>query len=163
MQMWFDVLSEQRILKVIYYQEYYTSTCEDIESYQLLVEHFNCQIPFLNFGHHLRKYFQLGLKECDQKVIKKALHLFLHRNENSSCSQVPVCRKTKLKISIQAMKLDSDVSTFVVHYKDPEIEHQYTSISYDVLSLIGEIGGVLGLTLGLSIFSLLQVLIDKLN
>ena len=68
-----------------------------------------------------------------------------------------------MKISIQAMKLDSDVSTFVVHYKDPEIEHQYTSISYDVLSLIGEIGGVLGLTLGLSIFSLLQVLIDQFN
>ena len=129
----------------------------------MLVEQFSCQISFLNFGNHLRRYFQLGLQECDQKVIKKALHLFLHRNESSSCTQVPVCRKTKLKISIQVMKLDSDVSTFVVHYRDPEIEHHFTSISYDVLSLVGEIGGVLGLTLGLSIFSLLQVLIDKFN
>ena len=144
-------------------QEHYASSCEDIESYQMLVEQFNCQIPFLNFGNHLRKYFQLGLKECDQEVIKKALDLFLHRNESSSCTQVPVCKKTKLKISIQVMKRDSDVSTFVVHYRDPEIEHHYTSISYDVLSLIGEIGGVLGLTLGLSFFSLLQVLIDKFN
>jgi hypothetical protein len=144
-------------------QEHYASTCEDIESYQMLVEQFNCQIPFLNFGNHLRRYFQLGLKECDQKVIKKALDFFLIRNESSSCTQVPVCRKTKFKISIQEMKLNADISTFVVNYRDPEIEHQYTSISYDVLSLIGEIGGVLGLTLGLSIFSLLQVLIDKLN
>jgi hypothetical protein len=73
-------------------QEYYASTCEDIESYQMLVEQFNCQIPFLNFGNHLRKYFQLGLKECDQEVIKKALDLFLHRNESSACTQIPVCK-----------------------------------------------------------------------
>ena len=144
-------------------QEYYESTCEDIESYQMLVEKFNCQIPFLNFGNHLRKYFQLGLQECDQKVVKKALYFFLHRNESSSCTQVPVCRKTKLKISIQEMNLNADVSTFVVNHNDPEIEHHFTSISYDVLSLIGEIGGVLGLTLGLSFFSLLQFLIERFN
>ena len=84
----------------------------------MLVEQFKCQIPFLNFGNHLRRYFQLGLQECDQKVIKKALDFFLYRNENSLCTHIPVCKKTKLKISIQVMKLDSDVSTFVVHYRE---------------------------------------------
>ena len=144
-------------------QEFYASACEDIESYKMLVEQFSCQIPFLNFGKHLRKYFRLDLKECDQKVIKKALDLFLYRNESSSCNHVSVCRKTKFQISIQVIKFNDDASTFVINYRDPEIVHHFTSISYDLLSLIGEIGGVLGLTLGLSIFSLLQVLIDKFN
>ena len=37
------------------------------------------------------------------------------------------------------------------------VEYNIDSISYDLQSLIGEIGGTLGLTLGLSFYSLLDL------
>ena len=41
-------------------------------------------------------------------------------------------------------------------YKYPEVIHSHTYISYDLISLIGELGGILGLTLGASILSLFE-------
>ena len=41
-------------------------------------------------------------------------------------------------------------------YSNPIVEYNTDSISYDLQSLIGEIGGTLGLTIGLSFFSLVE-------
>ena len=46
-------------------------------------------------------------------------------------------------------------------YKYPEIVHHNTYISYDLLTLIGEVGGLLGLTLGASGLSIIKSLIEK--
>ena len=43
-------------------------------------------------------------------------------------------------------------------FASPIVEYNIDSISYDLQSLIGEIGGTLGLTLGLSIYSLLDLI-----
>ena len=46
-------------------------------------------------------------------------------------------------------------------YKYPEVLHYNTYISYDILTLIGEVGGLLGLTLGASGLSIIKSLIEK--
>ena len=46
-------------------------------------------------------------------------------------------------------------------YKYPEIVHFNTYISYDLLTLIGEVGGLLGLTLGASGLSIIMSLLEK--
>ena len=46
-------------------------------------------------------------------------------------------------------------------YKYPEIVHHNTYISYDLLTLIGEVGGLLGLTLGASGLSIIMSLLEK--
>jgi hypothetical protein len=46
-------------------------------------------------------------------------------------------------------------------YKYPEVVHHNTYISYDLLTLIGEVGGLLGLTLGASGLSIIKSLIEK--
>ena len=46
-------------------------------------------------------------------------------------------------------------------YKYPEVVHHNTYISYDLLTLIGEVGGLLGLTLGASGLSIIKSLIGK--
>ena len=46
-------------------------------------------------------------------------------------------------------------------YKYPEIVHFNTYISYDLLTLIGEVGGLLGLTLGASGLSIIMSLMEK--
>ena len=49
-----------------------------------------------------------------------------------------------------------------VAYENPEVEYHNTYISYDLLSLIGEVGGILGLTLGASALTLLESLIQRI-
>jgi hypothetical protein len=44
-----------------------------------------------------------------------------------------------------------------VQYLDPIVEYNIDSINYDLQSMIGEVGGTLGLTLGLSGLSLVQM------
>ena len=46
-------------------------------------------------------------------------------------------------------------------YKYPEVVHHNTYISYDLLTLIGEVGGLLGLTLGASGLSIIMAFIEK--
>ena len=52
--------------------------------------------------------------------------------------------------------LDEEKSTIELVLASPIVEYNIDSISYDLQSLIGEIGGTLGLTLGLSIYSLMD-------
>ena len=47
-------------------------------------------------------------------------------------------------------------STIELVLASPIVEYNIDSISYDLQSLIGEIGGTMGLTLGLSIYSLID-------
>ena len=44
-----------------------------------------------------------------------------------------------------------------VAFANPEVEHQNTYVSYNLISLLGEIGGILGLTLGASTLTLLEL------
>ena len=49
-----------------------------------------------------------------------------------------------------------NMSMVVVAYSNPEVLTYNTYISYDLLSFIGEVGGILGLTLGISALTLLE-------
>ena len=53
-------------------------------------------------------------------------------------------------------------SAIWVQYFNPEVLIYNTYISYDLLSLIGEVGGILGLTLGASALTLLETILHKI-
>ena len=93
-------------------------------------------------------------------MVKNALSLFLNPDQ-TSCIETSVCNKTKFSFTIQ--EFDFEGVSFSIGFQDPEIEHHHTLITFDLLSLFGEIGGVLGLTLGLSTMSLIQVLINAIT
>ena len=50
-----------------------------------------------------------------------------------------------------------------VGYSNPEVLTYNTYISYDLLSLIGEVGGILGLTMGISVLTLLESLLQHIH
>ena len=146
---------------------HYQSCCQDIKAYEMMIQKFNCKISFFNFGNHIlehlkKDYLQIGLPECDQKVVKNALSLFLNPDQ-TSCIETSVCNKTKFSFTMQEFDLENESASFSIGFQDPEIEHHHTLITFDLLSLFGEIGGVLGLTLGLSTMSLIQVLINAIT
>ena len=53
--------------------------------------------------------------------------------------------------------------TITMTFQDPIVESTIESINYDLQSLISEVGGVLGLTLGLSGVSLTKLLSFVIN
>ena len=46
-----------------------------------------------------------------------------------------------------------------VAFENPEVEYRRSYISYDFVSMVGEIGGLLGLTIGASILTLFESLL----
>ena len=50
-----------------------------------------------------------------------------------------------------------------VGYSNPEVLTYNTYISYDLLSLIGEVGGILGLTMGISVLTLLESMLQHIH
>ena len=134
-----------------------------MESYEKLIKDFNCKISFLNFGQHLKEFLEMDLLECNQTVVRNAIDLFVDTKDTNCLSQ-PVCHKTKFSLSLREFeRKDDNFSTFTIAFQDSEIEHHVTRISYDIFSLIGEIGGVLGLTLGLSVFSIIGSCVESLT
>ena len=130
------------------------ATCHDIEAYKMLIKRFKCKISFFDFGPHLKNLLKKHiLPECNQTVLREAMGIFVG-TKMKNCLSTSVCETTKFSLSLQEYEMPKDSApTFSISFQDPEIENHHTRISYDVLSLIGEIGGVLGLTLGLSVFS----------
>ena len=48
------------------------------------------------------------------------------------------------------------MSKVQIMYEDQEVEHYTSFINYDSINLISEIGGILGLTLGISALSMMN-------
>ena len=50
-----------------------------------------------------------------------------------------------------------------VTFENPEVEYHQSYISYDFISLVGEIGGILGITLGASVLTLFESVFVRFN
>ena len=48
-----------------------------------------------------------------------------------------------------------------IRFENPEVEYHISYISYDLISLIGEVGGILGITLGASVLTLFEFLFNR--
>jgi hypothetical protein len=74
--------------------------------------------------------------------------------------QVP-CDQVKYSLAEKLLPTpDKNVLTMFVFIASPMIEHVIDSYSYDFLGLFGECGGTLGLLLGLSCLSLIDVILQ---
>ena len=51
----------------------------------------------------------------------------------------------------------------VIAFDNPEVLYHHTYISYDLISLVGEIGGIIGITLGASTLSFFDSLFQHLH
>ena len=142
-------------------EQYEYKTCQDIEDNKLVLNRFNCCIPILYNGQHLDDLIPKDVLNCSNEVTKKAFDLIL--NKESKCTRMQTCEMTRFTSTYKVQKSWFDNKTLIyVTYENPEVEFHQTYISYDLLSLIGELGGTLGLTLGASVLTLLESLIQRI-
>ena len=73
------------------------------------------------------------------------------------------CENVKFASSYKVEETWIEKKTLIyVVFESPEVEYHTTYISYGFYSLVGEIGGILGLTLGASAFTMSDFLLKHL-
>ena len=125
-------------------------TCQSIENNTVIFERFNCSVPILYSGPHLEDFIPKKATNCSRDVTLKALDFT--SSKKSHCSVSPTCENVRFttKYKVEDSSWVKNASLIFVSLENPEVEFHNTYISYDLQSLIGEIGGILGITLGAS-------------
>ena len=126
----------------------------------MIFERFNCRIPILYSGPHLDNFTAREATNCDHDVTLEALDFIISKESNCSTSQTcdNVRFTTKLKVQETWVK-NKDLILIYVVLENPEVQYHNSYISYDFISLIGEVGGILGMTLGASALTLFECLL----
>ena len=94
---------------------------------------------------------------CSQDVVKEVISKL---RKSKQCGAA--CKTTKFLFSLQEFDVpERNVSIVKIVYGDQEVEHHDTYVYYGLQSLSSEIGGVLGLTLGGSILSMM-ICVEKI-
>ena len=81
---------------------------------------------------------------------------------DSNCSISQTCENVRFttKYKEEDTWLKNKTLIFVT-FQNPEVEYQHSYISYNLQSLIGEIGGILGITIGASALTLFDFLLQR--
>ena len=135
-------------------------TCRSIEDNTVIFERFNCSVPILYSGPHLEDFIPNEATKCSRDVTLEALDFT--SSKESHCSMSPTCENVRFttKYKVEDNPWTKNKSLIFVSLENPEVEFHNTYVSYDLQSLIGEIGGILGITLGASALSLFEFLLQ---
>ena len=132
-------------------------TCLSIEDNRVILERFHCRIPILYSGPHLDNLSPTEAANCNYEVTLEALD-FISRKE-SNCSNSQTCDNVRFttKSKVQETWVENKDLIYIV-LENPEVVYHHSYVSYDLNSLIGEVGGILGITLGASALTLFKFL-----
>ena len=160
---WIDVkkrVSKRESTRKTPCNPYEYTTCINVEDNKLILERFDCHVPALYYGHHLDDLIPKEILKCSNEVTREAFDLIL--NKTSNCTRSPTCKMTRFTSNIKAKETYVKNTDLVwIAFANPEVASYNTYISYDLLSLIGEVGGILGLTLGASVLNLFELFLHK--
>ena len=100
------------------------------------------------------------VKHCNNTLSLDALKKWKEPrpNECPNHACVEPCHQTKYDMEI--ITYDNNQSVIYVRYQNPVVEYRISYVNYDLQSWISEIGGTIGLTLGISGLSLVEVVSD---
>ena len=136
-------------------------TCQSIENNKAIFEKFGCSIPILYAGEHLDNFMPKDMSNCSHDTTLEALDFYLKKTSN--CSMIQTCENVRFKSTHKAEETWLENKTLLyVGFENPEVEYHHSYISYNLNSLIGEIGGLLGLTLGASALTLFESLFMRI-
>ena len=141
--------------------KYEQRTCQSIENNKAIFEKFGCSIPILYAGEHLDDFMPKDMSNCSHDTTLEALDFYLTKTSN--CSMTQTCENVRFKSTHKAEETWFENKTLLyVGFENPEVEYHHSYISYNLNSLIGEIGGLLGLTLGASALTLFESLFMRI-
>ena len=154
-------ISKRESTRKIPCTQYEYMTCHNIEDNKLILDKYNCQITAINYGQHLDNIIPNETSICSDEVAKKAIDLITSKKTN--CTRAPTCEMTRFTFMVKDMDpYVENANEIWISFSNPEVANYNTYISYDLPSLIGEVGGILGLTLGVSALTFLESMLDRI-
>ena len=103
----------------------------------------------------------------DHDYCNISLHLHFHQhfdqlyNDNLAfCPSIQSCTHIDYILSVSSDIGTKNPSIIGIEFYKPVVEYHIEEISYDFQSLIGEVGGTMGLTVGLSFLSIFEWILD---
>lgn len=90
----------------------------------------------------------------------------IHNTKPSICPSGTKCKSTLYKVRTDITNNGLQQAKVTIKLESPIVQNVVDSYAYDLQSLIGEVGGTLGLFLGLSTYSFIEFLtyiIEKLS
>ena len=132
-------------------------TCQSIEDNGVIFERFNCSVPILYSGSHLDNLTPKEATNCGYDVTLEAIDFISRKKSNCSMSQTCENVRFTTKYKVKNTWVENR-SLIYITLENPEVEFYHSYISYDLQSLVGEIGGILGITLGASALTLFEFL-----
>ena len=147
--------------------QYERKTCKNIENNKLILEAYDCAIPILYGGQHLDYFIHKEISNCSNKVTLQALEWITNEkvnlNNKGNCTLMQTCKNTRFTSKHEIQETYVEKKTVVwIAFENPEVEYHNTYVSYGLISLIGEVGGILGLTLGASASTVLETLLQRI-
>ena len=151
--------------------------CKTRKAGQKFVEKYNCSLPWLDFED-----FE-GFDQCPNQMVgqdNETITIFdlVHDwpkiyDSITNCGDLLPCHRVIYEDFIEQRTPSTDFglngwisgndSSLTIQYGNPFLQVIKDSVSYDLQSLIGEVGGTLGLLLGLSFLSIFDLLEHLLN
>ena len=128
--------------------------CQEYEVFQKIKEMYNCHVTMLVSGKHFKMNESTSV--CSNNITVLALKML--QKPNSKCQKATPCKYSMYSIFSNDLGLKNiDPCELSITMDEYLIVHQ-SVISYDMINLIGEIGGTLGLFLGWSSLFFMETL-----
>ena len=117
------------------------------------MNNFSCILPWtINDKYELCQIIDKNRNQSYAEIVSLWKDNFLLNEKH--CPKMPKCKRSIYKMDLSTV--DWKLSLLTIQLKDSNILTIVDNYSYDFQSLIGEVGGTLGLFLGLSMFSFVE-------
>ena len=118
----------------------------------MIMTKFNCRLPWtINDRYNFCPIIDKKQNQTYADIVTTWHDDFLHHEKN--CPKMPKCKRFIYKMDLFP---NDGYPSLSIKLTDPNILTIVDGYSYDLQSFIGEVGGTLGLFLGLSMFSIIE-------
>ena len=90
-------------------------------------------------------------------------YLEMISTKTTNCTRSQTCQSIRFSPMYTSRKNSDGKNTMLIVYSNPEVEFHHTYVSYDILTLVGELGGLLGMTMGCSGLSIIESIMNQIS
>jgi hypothetical protein len=136
--------------------KYHSKACKDVKVQGRIAKDFKCKVPIFYTGQHLQKYAMADLPICNKSITLKMISML--EKEDIFCLKSNPCDHTDYSVDsmgVQHFGASLPPSTglrLVLQH----VEQYQSYLSVSEQSLFGQVGGILGITLGHSYMTFVE-------
>ena len=134
--------------------KYQPKACRDVYLQQKIAKEYKCHIPIFFSGKHMENKDILSLPICNNNA---TLEMVTFSDQSLNCQKSVPCEHTDYTLEGTHYSIQGNPKLTLTQNQE-HFESYQSSISVDTQTLIGQVGGIMGITLGWSGMSLIELI-----